>query len=108
VEGEGEFEDDAYILFGRPGSDDFSLHTVGTKPGRERVTTGVHVAFVAPDSDAVRRRHDTALRHGGTDNGPPGLRPEYSGQYFAAFILDPDGNNVEAVFHSPRLAADPS
>ena len=108
VEGEGEFEDDAYVLFGRPGSDDFGLHTVGTKPGRERVTTGVHVAFVAPDADAVRRWHDTALRHGGTDNGPPGPRPEYSGQYFAAFVLDPDGNNVEAVFHSPGPTADPS
>jgi len=68
----------------------------------------VHVAFVAPDADAVRRWHDTALHHGGTDNGPPDLRPEYSGQYFAAFVLDPDGNNVEAVFHSPRSTADPS
>jgi len=96
---EGEFEGDAYVLFGRSQSDDFSLHTVGAKPGRDRVTTGAHVAFVAPSEDAVRRWHDAALRHGGTDNGPPGLRPEYSGHYFAAFVVDPDGNNVEAVFH---------
>ena len=101
VLGEGEFEGDAYILFGRAGSDDFSLHTVGSKPGRDRVTTGAHVAFTAPDADAVGRWHAAAVDHGGTDNGPPGRRPEYSGQYFAAFVLDPDGNNVEAVFHRP-------
>ncbi len=100
VVSEGEFEGDAYVLFGRPGSDDFGLHTVGSQPGRERVTTGAHVAFIAPDADAVGRWYDAALHHGGTDNGPPGVRPEYSAQYFAAFVLDPDGNNVEAVFHA--------
>jgi catechol 2,3-dioxygenase-like lactoylglutathione lyase family enzyme len=106
VLGEGEFEGDAYVLFGRPGNDDFSLHTVGSKPGRDRVTTGVHFAFRAPDADAVERWHGAALRHGGTDNGPPGVRPEYSGNYFAAFVLDPDGNNIEAVFHTPQPIAD--
>ena len=90
VLGEGEFEGDAYVLFGRAGSDDFSLHTVGTKPGRDRVTTGAHVAFTAPDADAVSRWHAAALLHGATDNGPPGLRPEYSGEYFAAFVIDLD------------------
>jgi catechol 2,3-dioxygenase-like lactoylglutathione lyase family enzyme len=99
VMGEGEFEGDGYVLFGRPGSDDFSLHTVGTKPGRDRVTTGVHIAFTAPGAEAVERWYDAAVSQGGTDNGPPGIRPEYSGRYFAAFVLDPDGNNVEAVFH---------
>ena len=99
VTSEGEFEGDAYVLFGRTGNDDFSLHAVGTAPGRDRVTTGAHVAFVAPDAGAVERWHAAALRNGGTDNGPPGLRPEYSGRYVAAFVLDPDGNNVEAVFH---------
>jgi catechol 2,3-dioxygenase-like lactoylglutathione lyase family enzyme len=106
VVGEGEFEGDAYVLFGRLGSDDFSLHTVGSRPGRDRVTTGAHIAFSAPDADAVKRWHDAAVRHGATDNGPPGLRPEYSGQYFAAFVLDPDVNNVEAVFHVPQATAD--
>jgi catechol 2,3-dioxygenase-like lactoylglutathione lyase family enzyme len=105
VVGEGEFEGDAYVLFGRRGSDDFGLHTIGSQPGRERVTTGAHIAFIAPDADAVRRWHSAALRHGGTDNGPPGPRPEYSGQYFAAFVLDRDGNNVEAVFHAPHEGA---
>jgi catechol 2,3-dioxygenase-like lactoylglutathione lyase family enzyme len=97
---EGEFEGDAYVLFGRGTRDDFALHTVGTAPGRDRVTTGVHVAFIAAGDDAVDRWHDAAVRNGGTDLGPPGLRPEYSGRYYAAFVLDPDGNNVEAVFHT--------
>jgi catechol 2,3-dioxygenase-like lactoylglutathione lyase family enzyme len=98
---EGEFEGDSYVLFGREGSDDFGVHSVGVEPGRDRVTTGAHVAFVAASEDAVVRWHAAALREGGVDNGPPGLRPEYSGRYFAAFVLDPEGNNVEAVFHQP-------
>lgn len=101
VLGEGEFEGDAYVLFGRGESDDFSLHTVGSAPGRDRVTTGAHIAFIASTEGAIERWHSAAVRHGGADNGPPGLRPEYSGHYFAAFVIDPDGNNVEAVFHKP-------
>ena len=101
VLGEGEFERDAYVLFGREGNDDFSLHAVGSKPGRDRVTTGAHIAFTASDAGGVERWHAAAVRHGGIDNGPPGRRSEYSGNYFAAFVLDPDGNNVEAVFHAP-------
>ena len=97
---DGEFEGDLYVLFGRGTDDDFGLHTVGTTPGRDRVTTGAHIAFIAPDADSVARWHEAATKNGGTDNGPPGLRPEYSGQYYAAFVLDPDGNNVEAVFHA--------
>ena len=97
---EGEFEGDAYVLFGRGDRDDFCLHAVGGKPGRDRVTTGVHVAFIATDEDAVRRWHEAAVQNGATDIGPPGLRPEYTGRYYAAFVLDPDGNNVEAVFHT--------
>jgi catechol 2,3-dioxygenase-like lactoylglutathione lyase family enzyme len=97
---EGEFEGDAYVLFGLPDLDDFALHSVGAAPGRDRVTTGAHVAFPAPSAGAVDRWHDVAIRYGGTDNGQPGLRPEYSGRYYAAFVLDLDGNNVEAVFHS--------
>jgi catechol 2,3-dioxygenase-like lactoylglutathione lyase family enzyme len=97
---EGEFEGDAYVLFGRGDNDDFCLHTVGTKPGRDRVTTGAHIAFRAPDADSVARWHDAAMRYGGTDIGAPGVRPEYSGYYYAAFVIGPDGNNVEAVFHT--------
>jgi catechol 2,3-dioxygenase-like lactoylglutathione lyase family enzyme len=99
VLGEGEFEGDAYILFGRGTSDDFALHAVGTEPGRDRVTTGAHIAFRAADTVSVERWHAAAIDRGGTDNGAPGMRPEYSGRYYAAFALDLDGNNVEAVFH---------
>jgi len=102
VLGEGAFEGDEYVLFGRDGNDDFSLHTVGSKPGRDRPTTGAHVAFTASDAAAVDRWHRAALDHGATDIGPPGRRPEYTGDYYAAFVLDPDGNNVEAVFHAPQ------
>jgi catechol 2,3-dioxygenase-like lactoylglutathione lyase family enzyme len=102
VLGEGEFEGDSYVLFGRGDCDDFSLHTVGSARGRDRVTTGAHIAFRADDADGVRRWHEAAVAHGGADNGTPGIRPEYSGHYYAAFVLDPDGNNVEAVFHSPE------
>jgi catechol 2,3-dioxygenase-like lactoylglutathione lyase family enzyme len=97
---EGEFEGDTYVLFGRGESDDFSLHTVGSKPGRDHVTSGAHIAFCAIDAESVVRWHEAAVNHGGTDIGAPGVRPEYSGHYFAAYVLDPDGNNVEAVFHS--------
>jgi catechol 2,3-dioxygenase-like lactoylglutathione lyase family enzyme len=101
VLGEGTFERDAYVLFGRDESDDFSLHSVGSKPGRDRVTSGAHFAFRAGDAKAVDRWHAAAVGNGGRDNGAPGLRPEYTGSYYAAFVLDPDGNNVEAVFHTP-------
>jgi catechol 2,3-dioxygenase-like lactoylglutathione lyase family enzyme len=102
---EGEFEGDAYVLFGRGDQDDFGLHTVGSTPGRDRVTTGAHIAFTASDAGSVARWHAAAVAHGGADNGPPGLRPEYSGHYYAAFVLDLDGNNVEAVFHGPTEIA---
>ena len=59
---EGTFEGDAYVLFGHGDLDDFCLHTVGSKPGRDRVTTGAHIAFCASDAGSVRRWHD---RRGG-------------------------------------------
>ncbi len=63
-------------------------------------TTGLHLAFQAADRDAVVRFHAAALAAGGTDNGPPGERDYHPG-YYAAYAFDPDGNNVEAVFHGP-------
>ena len=62
--------------------------------------THVHLAFQAQDRDAVNAFHRAALGAGGRDNGAPGERPYHPG-YYAAFALDPDGNNVEAVFHGP-------
>jgi len=59
--------------------------------------TGVHIAFRAADHAAVDRFYSAGLKAGGRDNGGPGLRTDYSPTYYAAFLLDPDGNNVEAV-----------
>jgi catechol 2,3-dioxygenase-like lactoylglutathione lyase family enzyme len=61
-----------------------------------------HVAFTAPSRAAVEAFYTVALAAGGRDNGPPGLRPQYSPDYYAAFVLDPDGNNVEAVYVGPE------
>jgi catechol 2,3-dioxygenase-like lactoylglutathione lyase family enzyme len=68
--------------------------------------TRVHVAFQAQDRAAVQAFYKAALAAGGSDNGPPGERPYHPG-YYAAFVLDPDGNNIEAVYHGPstRTAA---
>jgi catechol 2,3-dioxygenase-like lactoylglutathione lyase family enzyme len=57
-----------------------------------------HLAFQAKDRAMVDAFYEAGLRHGGTDNGKPGERPYHPG-YYAAFLLDPDGNNIEAVFH---------
>jgi catechol 2,3-dioxygenase-like lactoylglutathione lyase family enzyme len=64
---------------------------------REALQTGSHVAFAAEDRDTVDRFHQAALSAGGRDNGPPGLRPHYHEDYYGAFVLDPDGHNIEAV-----------
>ena len=62
---------------------------------------GFHVAFAAPSREAVSRFHEQALRHGGQDNGAPGLRPDYGEHYFATFVIDPDGYRIEAVINEP-------
>jgi catechol 2,3-dioxygenase-like lactoylglutathione lyase family enzyme len=61
----------------------------------------LHVAFTTENRAAVDAFHRAALAAGGTDNGAPGLRPQYHPAYYGAFVLDPDGNNVEAVCHRP-------
>lgn len=66
-----------------------------TGPGR-------HVAFTARTRDEVDAFHAAALAAGGRDNGAPGLRPHYHASYYGAFVIDPDGNNVEAVCHAPE------
>jgi catechol 2,3-dioxygenase-like lactoylglutathione lyase family enzyme len=66
------------------------------------VSTAVHVAFEAPDRATVDRFHEAALAAGGRDNGAPGKRELYHPEYYGAFVLDPDGNNVEAVCHRPE------
>ena len=65
----------------------------------EKVGEGTHVAFTAETRDQVDAFHEAALAAGGRDNGAPGLRPHYRPNYYAAFVLDPDGLNIEAVCH---------
>ncbi|NQV90732.1 VOC family protein [Candidatus Uhrbacteria bacterium] len=65
---------------------------------QEEHVSKVHVAFSAKSEKEVQVFFDAAMDAGGTDNGKPGPRPEYHERYFGAFVLDPDGNNIEAVF----------
>lgn len=62
----------------------------------------LHVAFVAESRQQVEAFHRAALAAGGKDNGAPGLRPHYHVNYYAAFVIDPDGHNIEAVCHAPE------
>jgi len=63
-------------------------------------TAGAHIAFVAPDRAAVDAFHAAGLAAGAACDGPPGLRPIYHPDYYAAFLFDPDGNQIEAVCHT--------
>ncbi|MBO0709893.1 MAG: VOC family protein [Acetobacteraceae bacterium] len=68
---------------------------------KDVLQTGVHVAFACKDRIAVGAFYAAAMAGGGKDHGPPGLRPHYHPNYFGAFILDPDGHNIEAVCRMP-------
>ena len=68
----------------------------------ERVGEGTHVAFEAGTRGDVDAFYEAALAAGGRDNGAPGLRPHYHPNYYAAFVFDPDGINIEAVCHKPE------
>ena len=72
-----------------------------------RLTGRHHLAFQAKNREMVEAFYRAALAAGGRDNGPPGERPYYPG-YYAAFVLDPEGNNIEAVFHGEGLRSAPS
>ncbi|MGH3078082.1 MAG: VOC family protein [Gaiellaceae bacterium] len=67
--------------------------------GRRDPAGGAHVAFECPDRETVDRFHSNGLAAGGRDNGAPGIRARYDPNYYAAYVLDPDGNNIEAVCH---------
>jgi catechol 2,3-dioxygenase-like lactoylglutathione lyase family enzyme len=71
------------------------------------VTGNLHIAFQAADEQTVQRFHAAALSAGGRDNGAPGERGYHPG-YYSAYALDPDGNNVEAVYHGPHRRSAPS
>ena len=62
-------------------------------------SAGLHIAFRASSERAVEASYRAALDAGGFDNGPPGLRPHYHAHFYAAFVIDPDGHHIEAVFH---------
>lgn len=81
------------VEFGPEGAHDFAISTAYA------VGAPVHVAFAADSRGQVDAFHAAGLAAGGRDNGAPGLRPEYSATYYGAFLLDPDGHNVEAVTH---------
>ncbi|MET3897109.1 catechol 2,3-dioxygenase-like lactoylglutathione lyase family enzyme [Devosia sp. UYZn731] len=67
-------------------------------PNASPAGEGFHLAFTAPDPAAVDMFHAVALSHGGADAGPPGPRPHYGASYYAAFVRDPDGHKLEAVY----------
>jgi catechol 2,3-dioxygenase-like lactoylglutathione lyase family enzyme len=82
---------DAWAAFGTGQHTEFWIGTYGPPPGR------VHFAFAARDRAAVRGFYEGAMAAGGKDNGAPGIRKDYHPNYYAAFVIDPDGHNVEAV-----------
>ena len=67
---------------------------------RAEAVTGTHVAFAAADRATVDAFYEAAISAGGRDNGAPGLRPQYAPTYYGAFVLDPDGHNIEAVCYA--------
>jgi catechol 2,3-dioxygenase-like lactoylglutathione lyase family enzyme len=69
--------------------------------GDRALCPGAHIAFAATNRQSVAAFYEAALLAGGRDNGAPGVRPKYHLNYYAAFVLDPDGNNIEAVCHNP-------
>jgi catechol 2,3-dioxygenase-like lactoylglutathione lyase family enzyme len=87
---------EAYCAFGPPQRPQFWIGTGATIEGR------LHVAFTAASRAAVVAFHKAALAAGAKDNGAPGLRPIYHPTYYGAFVLDPDGHNIEAVCHRPE------
>jgi catechol 2,3-dioxygenase-like lactoylglutathione lyase family enzyme len=92
-------EPDQAIGYGPAGGGDklaLKQHNGARAPG-----PGFHIAFAAPDRAAVDAFHQAALAAGGIDNGGPGLRLHYGPTYYAAFVIDPDGHRIEAVFKAP-------
>jgi catechol 2,3-dioxygenase-like lactoylglutathione lyase family enzyme len=89
-----EFDDGKVCGFGAGGGAEFWIAAGDT------VTPRLHIAFRAETRAAVDAFYAAAMAAGGTDNGGPGLRPDYAPTYYAAFVIDPDGHNIEAVCHA--------
>jgi catechol 2,3-dioxygenase-like lactoylglutathione lyase family enzyme len=92
----GDGGDGRSVAFGPVGLDDFIISLDYPVGG------SIHVAFAAETQEQVDEFYVAAIAAGARDNGPPGIRPEYSMGYYGAFVLDPDGNNVEAVHHATQ------
>jgi catechol 2,3-dioxygenase-like lactoylglutathione lyase family enzyme len=94
------FTGDDAAGYGYPGQEDLLLLNLQSSvnvPGE-----GFHLAFAAPGLEEVACFHQEALKHGGRCNGPAGPRPDYGEDYYAAFVIDPDGYRIEAVFVSGK------
>jgi catechol 2,3-dioxygenase-like lactoylglutathione lyase family enzyme len=89
-------EGEGWAMLGADGKGQFWFGVYGEVPAR------VHVAFAAQNRGQVRAFYEAALKAGGTDNGPPGIREAYHPNYYGAFVIDPDGHNIEAVCHTPE------
>jgi catechol 2,3-dioxygenase-like lactoylglutathione lyase family enzyme len=86
-------EGEGWAMIGREGEGQFWFGSFGASPGP------IHIAFAATSREQVRQFHAAALAAGGKDNGAPGLRPNYHPNYYGAFVIGPDGHNLEAVCH---------
>jgi catechol 2,3-dioxygenase-like lactoylglutathione lyase family enzyme len=99
---EGALEPFGYrVVYEEPGTLAYlaDAHGLDFGIGRREPVGGAHVAFECGDRAAVDAFYAAALAAGGSDNGPPGFRPQYHANYYAAYVLDLDGNNIEAVCH---------
>jgi len=97
----GGSEDDYFWV------DELFVSTADSQAAQGKLTGRHHLAFQAKDRAAVDDFHKAGLAGGGTDNGAPGERPYHPG-YYAAFLIDPDGNNIEAVYHGEAKRSAPS
>jgi catechol 2,3-dioxygenase-like lactoylglutathione lyase family enzyme len=91
--------------FGKDGKPSFWIGDVRPgywQPGHAPGKAPIHMAFLAPNRAAVRAFHAAALEAGAKDYGAPGTWPRYHANYYGAFVVDPDGNNLEAVIHTPE------
>lgn len=87
--------------------DELFISTKDSKAAQGSLTGRTHLAFQAPTRESVVAAYEAGLAGGGKDNGKPGERPYHPG-YYAGFLLDPDGNNIEVVFHGPAKRSAPS
>ncbi len=95
------YSEDGYSGYGEQERDQFWV--MPPYDGRPAAAgNGVHIAFIAPSRAHVDAFHAAALANGGSDEGPPGLRPRYHDSYYGAYVRDPDGNKLQAVCHKPE------